>query len=38
MEAAETPTPLEILIGRGNLIESKKYELKLREDAYSLLI
>ena len=38
MEAAETPTPLEILIGRGNLIESKKYELKLREDTYSLLI
>ena len=38
MEAAETPTPLEIVIGRGNLIESKKYELKLREDTYSLLI
>ena len=29
---------LAIIIGRGNLIESKKYELKLREDTYSLLI
>ena len=38
MEAAETPMQLAIIIGRGNLIESKKYELKLREDAYSLLI
>ena len=38
MEAAETPMQLAIIIGRGNLIESKKYELKLREDTYSLLI
>ena len=38
MEAAETPRQLAIIIGRGNLIESKKYELKLREDTYSLLI